>query len=268
MLPASGALPDADRWKSARLGACWLGHATVLLRLNGLTILTDPHFGDRAGPRIGPRRIGRTRSTALPCGLDDLPPIDLVLLSHAHLDHWDRATLKRLAKRHTQAVIPARTRRILPRGFGGVVELPWDSRAEVRGLTVSSLRPRHWGARWLVDRRRGYNAYLLSDAERRVLFAGDTAHTDSFERALGAAPGLDLAIMGIGNYAPWEHQHATPEQVAGMARNLGARRLMPIHHSTFRDTSERIGEPLERLVAAWDGGPIVCPRIGESWIDG
>ncbi len=267
LLPAAGTLPAPADWQASRFAACWLGHATSLLRTGGVTIVTDPHFADHLGVSIGKRRIGRRRSTALPGDIADLPPIDIVLLSHAHFDHWDRATLKRLARPETIAVIPPRTHRLLPKGFGDVVEIGWDQQRHVRGLDITGIKPRHWGARFLVDRRRGYNAYLLESDAKRIVYGGDTALTDAFD-SLGRPPGggVDLAVLGIGSSEPWEHHHATPEQAASMAERMGARRLMPIHHSTFHDRCER-GDPLARLLKVWEVDRIICSRIGESWFD-
>lgn len=265
-LPAAGSIPAADVWEHATFAASWLGHATTLLRTGRTTLLTDPHFDDRVGLRIGRRHIGRQRATALPGGIDDLPPINIVLLSHAHLDHWDRASLRRLARRETIAVIPPRTRRLLPRGFGEIVELGWEHQIDLGSLRLTAMQPRHWGARFLLDRRRGFNSYLIEEGPRRVLFAGDTAHTTAFDRlADGTGAGVDLAVLGIGSYRHYEHHHATPEQAAAMAHRMGARWLMPIHHSTFFDRREPIDEPIQRLRNAWPIDRIVCSRIGESW---
>ena len=277
-----GAIPDRDRWEASRFAACWLGHATALLRLGESTVLTDPVFEDRAGVRIGGRQIGRLRSTALPAHINALPPVDIVLLSHAHFDHWCRASLERLANQRTVAVIPARTRRLLPRGFGHVIELATDDSVDLDGLHITAMRVNHWGARYLIDRRRGCNAYLIElDAARRArtLFAGDTAHTHGFDvlSTTGGSGGLstdsaggrgvDLAILGIGGYR-WERHHCTPEQAAQMARRMGARRIMPIHHGTFRDAHEPIDEPLQRLRAAWEKegtGELVSAEVGCAW---
>lgn len=272
MLPAAGSIPRGDEWQRASLGACWLGHATTLLRVGGaggVTILTDPIFADRAGIRLGKRRIGRMRATALPGGVDDLPPIDIVLLSHAHMDHWDRATLRRLARSETIAVIPRRTRRLLPRGFGEVIEMHWEHSSCVRGVCLTAIQPRHWGARYLIDRGRGYNSYLIDSVAARILFGGDTAHTHAFD-TLGGGPraGVDLAVLGIGNSNEWEHRHASPEQAAAMAARMGARLLMPVHHATFIDRSEEAGEPLNRLLRVWPNDRIVCARVGETWYGG
>ncbi len=266
--PAAGAVPSRDLWNAASFGACWLGQATVLLRLGGLTILTDPHLEERAGVEIAGHRVGRLRSTALPPGAHSLPELNLVLLSHAHLDHWDRSTLLRIAHPRTTVVIPIGTRRLLPSGFGEVIELPWGHEAWTRDMRITAIRPRHWGARFLFDTHRGYNAYLIESAGKRVLFAGDTAHTGAFDYlASGPRSGVDLAILGIGSYDPWEDHHATPEQAAEMARRMGARLLLPVHHSTFRDPTEPIDEPMQRLMAACDPSTIICPRVGDSWFD-
>lgn len=270
--PAAG-LPDRDRWESAGFGACWLGQATCLLRLDGRTILTDPNFSERAGVRLFGRPIGRSRSTALPGGVGELPRVDMVVLSHAHLDHWDKPTLRALADHRTVAVIPRRTRGLLPRGFGKVIEVDWEDAREHEGIVLSAVRPAHWGARYVVDAYRGYNAYVIDSGSgdatrggvRRVVFAGDTAHTGAFDRLSRDVPGVDVVILGIGTYRGWEHRHATPEQAAAMAERMGARLLMPIHHSTFRDPVEPIDEPLERLLSVWSEERVVCARVGESW---
>ncbi len=269
MIEAKGSVPDRDRWESARFGAFWFGQATSMFRIGGMTVLTDPHFGEHAGTPIAGRRLGRRRSTALPGSVEDLPPVDVVLLSHAHMDHWEKGSLERLAGPRVTAVIPRRTRRLLPqrgRGFGGgILELDWDQGEELEGLAVRAVRCKHWGARYVLDVHRGYNAYVLDEDERRLVFAADTAETDAFD----ALDDVDVAAMGIGNYyEPWDRMHATPEQAAAMATRMGARRLMPIHHSTFRDPAEPIGEPLERLRRVWNPERIICARIGEAHLEG
>lgn len=278
---AAAAVAEADRpapesfdlsaWEASDLAACWIGHATCLLRAGGRTILTDPHFGHAAGPRLGRYHVGRRRTTELPMDVDDLPHVDVLLLSHAHFDHWDRPSLARLARRFGSVrhrpltvVVPPRTRRLLPHGFRHVVELGWEREAEVGPLRLGALRPKHWGARWVFDRRRGYNAYVIEAANRRILFGGDTAHTTAFD-VLASRGGVDLAILGIGTYRNWEHLHATPEQAAAMARAMNARLLLPIHHSTFPLDDEPRDEPLERLRCVWNPERLVCTQPGAAW---
>ncbi|MCA9311335.1 MAG: MBL fold metallo-hydrolase [Phycisphaerales bacterium] len=262
MVPAAGPLPHPDFWKRTDLGATWLGQATTIIRLGPLTILTDPVLEERIGIRIGGRTFGRRRSTALPDDLHHLPTPDLVLLTHAHMDHWDRRTLRRLAHPRTTVIVPPRTARLLPRGFGHVHELAWHQAVTLEGVHIEAMRPNHWGARFVFDRRRGYNAYILRHDTATMLFAGDTAHTDAFDHL----DDIDVAVLGIGNsYEPWDRYHATPEQAAAMATAMNARLLMPIHHSTFRDPVEPLDEPLERLRRVWDAERLICARIGETW---
>jgi L-ascorbate metabolism protein UlaG (beta-lactamase superfamily) len=237
----------------------------MLLRVAGLTILTDPHFHETSGPRIAGRPVGRRRSTALPMALEDLPPIDIILLSHAHMDHWDKRSLARLASPDTIAVIPPRTRNLLPnrgRTFGDINEVRWGAEANVRGLRIGAERPRHWGARWALDWWRGFNAYILSTDSSRILFSGDTGETSAFD---GIGP-VDLAILGIGNsYAPWSRFHTNPEQAAAMADRMGAHLIAPVHHATFHDPTEARDEPLDRLRRVWPEHRTVCARVGEGF---
>lgn len=250
------------------LGAVWLGHATVLLRLNGKWVLTDPVFSKRVGLRLGPWTVGPERLAAAPAHPDDLPQIDVVLVSHAHYDHLDRPSLKRLMRKETVVVTAAKTRRLIPRGFGERIELAWDEEVDVGGLTIRALQPSHWGARWAWDRHRGYNSYVMSSASQRVLFAGDSAMTDVFAPLGRDGGGVDLGIFGIGAYDPWIHAHATPEQVWQMAEQAGARYILPMHHSTFRLSNEAVDEPMRRLIAAAgrDHGRIITTAPGELWM--
>lgn len=262
--PAPGGPLDLDRWARSTLGVYWLGHASVLVRVGGVTVLTDPHFQETSGPRIGGRPVGRRRSTALPMTIDELPPIDVIALSHAHMDHWEKRSLHRLARPETAVVIPRRTRGLLPgrgRAFGEIAEVHWGQSVTVHGLEFGAVRPRHWGARWAFDWWRGFNAYTIAGASRRILFAGDTGETDAFD---GIGP-IDLAILGIGNsYEPWARHHMNPEQAAAMAERMGASLVAPVHHATFHDPSEGRDEPLDRLRRVWPQDRIVCARVGEA----
>lgn len=226
-------------------GAAWLGHAAVLLRQASMCVLTDPVFSERIGFRVGGRVIGPRRLIPPPDPAR-LPPIDLILVSHAHFDHLDRPTLAALASSRTIVVTAARTRRLIPRGFRHVIEMDWEEACEIGNVRVRAMEPAHWGARAAIDRRRGYNSYVLESDGARSLFAGDTGETDAFARA---GP-VDLAMLGIGAYDPWEHHHATPEQVWRMFKAMRAERLLPIHHSTFELSDEHMDEPMARLMAA------------------
>lgn len=247
------------------LAAVWLGHASVLLRLGGMNILADPVFSHRIGPRIGPVTMGLSRLCPLPAGRAQLPPIDLILITHAHFDHLDKPTLRSLASRDTTVITARRTKRLIPRGFGRVMEVDWEEEVDLGPLSVGTLRPAHWGARTAVDRRRGFNSYFLHDRANSVLVAGDTAFTDAFDTLAKRCP--TLAAMGIGSYEPWEHAHATPEQAWAMFSAAKARHLLPIHHSTFPLGDEHPAEPMTRLLAAAgdEAHRVIRARPGALW---
>lgn len=247
------------------LAAAWLGHATVLLRLGGLWILTDPVFSRRIGVRIGPVVFGVERQLP-PVDPATLPPIDLVLISHAHFDHLDRPTLRGLLSPKTKVLTADKTAELIPRGFENITELGWNEHIELNGLRIRAIRPEHWGARTVWDRHRGYNSYILESKDERVLFAGDTAYCDAFDRV----GGVDLSIFGIGAYDPWIAKHANPEQVWHMATAAGTQRLLPMHHSTFELSDEPATEPLERLnkIAGGNAKQIVGTGLGTLWAPG
>jgi L-ascorbate metabolism protein UlaG (beta-lactamase superfamily) len=257
--PAAG-VPDL---LPHRLGAVWLGHGSVLLRVGGVNILMDPVFSQRIGLSIGSRTFGLARLQPPPVRPEHLPPIDLVLISHAHFDHLDKPTLRTIASRHTTVVTARRTAKLIPPGFGRVIEMDWNAELRFREIQLTALRPAHWGARTAVDRQRGYNSYLVRSQPHGVLLAGDTAYTEAFDRLQN----LTLAVMGIGSYEPWEHAHATPEQAWRMFLGSGARHLLPVHHSTFPLGDECVDEPMQRLlrVAGERAKAIVHARPGSLW---
>jgi L-ascorbate metabolism protein UlaG (beta-lactamase superfamily) len=263
-VPAAPHRPEPQTWTDDRLTAAWLGHATVLLNFQGTWIVTDPALEPRVGvgrglAKLGPRRLVRPALRAR-----DLPPLDLVLLSHAHMDHTDLGTL--CSMRRDVPVVVQQGNRDLVRRFRRVEELAWGETTEVDGVTVESVEVRHWGARMVTDRHRGYGGYLLRKGDRTVLFAGDTAYTDAFRR-IGERVKVDLAILPIGTYDPWIANHASPEQAWRMFREVGADYLLPVHHSTFRLSREPVGEPIERLLAAAgpEGWRVVAPEVGATW---
>lgn len=264
-------LSDLSPLMTARLGAAWVGHATVLMRLGGQTILTDPVFSSRVGVSVGSVTFGLSRLLPPALDVEHLPQIDLVLLSHAHFDHLDKPSLRRLAAgpaRGATVVTADRTRALIPEGFGEVIQLTWNRSVRVGELRIHALRPVHWGARTAIDRRRGFNAYLVEHGRDRVIFGGDTAYTDAFDRV----GDVDLSILGIGAYQGWDGAHATPEQVWRMFTKHAGKpgsRLLPMHHSTFDMGEPHVREPLQRLVAAAgrQNDRIVCPQVGGVWID-
>jgi L-ascorbate metabolism protein UlaG (beta-lactamase superfamily) len=202
-------------WSDNRITAAWLDHATVLINFFGIKILTDPVLFPRIGVRLPGLTFGPKRLTASALTVRDLPKIDIVLLSHAHFDHFDMRTLHRF-HRSTTAITAHRTSDLLRwTRFRDVSELRWNERKSVSTsagkIDIVAFRVKHWGARTRRDVYRGYNGYVFERNNRRIIFSGDTALSDSFAELRASGP-IDLAIMPIGAYNPWIHSHCTPEQ--------------------------------------------------------
>jgi L-ascorbate metabolism protein UlaG (beta-lactamase superfamily) len=261
--PAAPLKPDLSNWQDQPLAATWLGHATVLLRVRGLTILTDPVLGNRVGIGLGLITGGPRRHVLPALGVRELPPIDVILISHAHYDHLCRPTLVRLPKGTPVVSSFGTSDLIRDLGFRQITELRWGESTTVEGVTFTAQKVRHWGARTFYDDHRGYNAYLIEGGGRRVLYGGDTAYQDYFKEV----DGVDLAVLGIGGYDPFLGSHATPEQAWEMMGHMGAEFLLPMHHSTFRLSHEPTGEPVERLltVAGKEAERIVMTQVGGIW---
>jgi L-ascorbate metabolism protein UlaG (beta-lactamase superfamily) len=263
--------PDPSRWSDNEITVAWLGHATVLINFFGIRVLTDPALASRVGVALSLGTIGPKRFIAPALQIAELPTIDLVLLSHAHMDHMDLSTLRRLPTE--VAVITAKdTSDILTdTRLRHVTELGWNDRTTYRNsrgeLLVESFEVKHWGQRWPSEKARGYNGYLLRRGGKSILFGGDTAYTSNFAEVGSRGP-YEVAIMPIGAYRPWIRNHCTPEQALEMANQAQAKRIVPVHHQTFRLSEEPMTEPIERLQAALESEPerLALRQVGETFV--
>jgi L-ascorbate metabolism protein UlaG (beta-lactamase superfamily) len=231
----------------------WIGHATLLFQLEGVNVLTDPQWSERASPVAfaGPRRV-------TPPGLafEALPPIHVVLISHDHFDHLDVATVKRLAAVH-------RPRFYVPLGYKAwfadagitdVVELDWwESRTE-RGLTLTCVPVQHWTARSFgSENHRLWSGWVVAGGGKRAFFAGDTGYYAPYFQAIGARLGpFDLTAVSIGAYEPpaiMRFTHTTPEESLRVFDDVRGRRFLAMHWGTFDLADEPLDEPPRRLLA-------------------
>jgi L-ascorbate metabolism protein UlaG (beta-lactamase superfamily) len=244
-----------------------VNHSTVLLQQRGLNILTDPIWSERASPVsfAGPRR---RREPGV--RWDDLPAIDIVLLSHNHYDHLDLSTLRRLAERgRAQFVVPIGVGSLLRRkGIGPFEELDWGGRLEVAGAAIHAVPAMHFSARGLFDRNRTlWCGYTIETEGHLVYFAGDTGFGGHFAeiRQRFGAPGL--ALLPIGAYEPrWFMSpiHMTPEEAVRAHEILAAKTSIAIHHGTFQLADEGLDEPKRALLASAPGASFLAPANGES----
>ncbi len=263
ILPAPSR-PQWEQWSDTGVHAAWLGHSTVLLKIDGFTMLTDPVFSERCGIGIGPLTLGLKRLVAPALGIADIPKIDLVILSHAHMDHFDIPSLRKLEGPETTVITARRTTDLLrPRRYKKVLELAWGESAQVGPVRVQAFEVNHWGARVRTDVYRGYNGYLIEAGGRKILFGGDTAMTGSFA-ALKTSKAIDLAIMPIGAYNPWIRYHCNPEQAVQMGDAAGAEIFLPVHHQTFHLSAEPVLEPIERFIKKAGESRVIVHKIGDS----
>lgn len=262
--------PQPQRWLDNRITLAWLGHSTVLLNFYGIRILTDPALGNRIGVSLGLGVIGPKRFVAPALRPRDVRAVDVLLLSHAHMDHMDLPTLGHFA-RDTFTVTAKDTTDVLAgTGLKNLTELSWGNLARYRGakgdLEIQAIEVKHWGERWPSEKPRGYNGYILRREGKAVLFAGDTALTPALPEVKSRGP-FEVALMPIGAYRPWIRNHCTPEQALDMANAAGAKYILPVHHQTFKLSEEPSLEPIERLQAALAHEPerLALSEIGQTF---
>jgi len=237
----------------------YIGHSTFMLRVGGLTILTDPIFSLRCSPVswAGPKRVRRPGVR-----LADLPPIDLILLSHNHYDHMDLPSLRALRGRGDAVVLTAlgNGSRLTRLGFTHVEALDWWGSTQVGKALVTATPARHFSARTLWDRNRSlWSGFMIEAAGRRLLFAGDSGaggHWAEIGKKLGPP---DLALLPIGAYEPrWMMAavHMNPQEAVQAHQALGAQRSIGMHFGTFRLTDEAVDAPVQALSLARDAAKL------------
>ena len=266
--------PPLPGLEGDRMSATFLGHATNLLRLPGLTVLTDPIFSRRASPFswIGPSRV---RPAAL--GIEGLPALDAVLVSHNHYDHLDLPSLKALAAQGVEtAVTPLGNGRLLrSAGFGRVLELDWWESAPLGGGRVTLTPVQHWSSRSPFDRNKAlWGGFRVEGGGRSAFFPGDTGYGPHFKMIRERCGTVELAVLPIGAYEPrWfmASMHMDPYDAVMAHADLGAGASAAMHWGTFRLTDEGIEAPLRRLEAARRDADLPEDRFrvlahGESWV--
>ncbi len=232
-------VPDAA---SHEIGVTWIGHAGFLVQIEGVNVLIDPNWALWHGP------VKRVRHPTLYA--HDLPPIDLVLVTHAHFDHLHLPSLRRIASGQP-IIVPRGVGSLVRRlDFGGVTELDTWGTGHFRDLRITLTPARHWGARMIHDTHRHFGGFLIESECRTVYHCGDSAIFDGFTE-IGKRAAIDVALLPIGAYeAPSGRPvHMSPEEAISAFGMLGARLMVPMHHDTFPLGGEPMHEPAERLLA-------------------
>ncbi|WP_229398030.1 MBL fold metallo-hydrolase [Micromonospora okii] len=258
--------PAAER----QLDIVWYGHASALIEIEGRRVLVDPVWSDRCSPSavVGPRRLH-----APPVGLDELPPVDAILISHDHYDHLDMATVQALTARQSAPFL-------VPLGVGAhldrwgvpahrIVELDWSASHRVNGLTITATAAQHFSGRGL--RRDGtlWSSWVVAGAHRKVFYTGDSGYFDGYAE-IGAEHGpFDATLMQIGAYdVAWPTIHMFPEEAVAAHLDLRGGLLVPVHWATFNLALHDWSEPVDRLWAEAKARDVrlAVPRPGERLV--
>ena len=254
------------------LRAFWIGHASVYVEIDGVRLLLDPVFAERVSPlpAVGPRRFHPP-----PIALADLPPIDAVLISHDHYDHLDMDAVQALARRGARLFVPLGIGAHLERWgipAAQIEELEWWQEGTLKGVKIVCTPTRHYSGRGLTDHSATlWSSWSVLGPQHRFFYSGDTGYSTHFGEVGARFGPFDIAFMKIGAYGPgqsWIDIHMPPEQSVRAFRDLGAKRLFPVHWSTFNLAYHDWDEPIRRTLAEAQrsGVEVVTPRIGE-WVD-
>ncbi len=228
--------PVYPKLSTGQLALTWIGHASFLIQFQDLNVLVDPNFANWLFFLKRLKRAGLK--------LKDLPPIDLVLLTHAHYDHFHKRTLRRLHKPKL-GIMPWGVGELARGlGFGRIVELEWWDTFTHGDWKVTLTPCQHWGARSLRDLHRGFGGFMLEHQGRRIYHAGDTAYFDGFKE-IGRRCPPEIALLPIGAYHPegFRKVHMAPDDALKAFKELRARWLVPMHYGTFKLSFEALDEP-------------------------
>lgn len=251
--------PPPERVGEGRMRVTWINHATLLVQAGNVNILTDPIWSPRCSPV---QFIGPKRHRAAGIRFEDLPPIDVVLLSHNHYDHLDLGTLRRLRATHAPRIVtPLGNAPLLDRhGIRGAMELDWWRSVRMAGIEITCTPAQHFCARALSDRDRTlWGGFMIATPAGNAYFAGDTGWGQHFARIAERFAPIRVAMLPIGAYLPrWfmKPVHIDPAEAVEAHRVLGAQTSIPMHYGTFRLSDEGVDQPLDDLRRALETGGI------------
>lgn len=237
-----------------QMGVTFIGHASFFLQVGGVSVVVDPIFAPWLFVLKRLRRPGLRAA--------DLPPLDAVLVTHAHFDHLHRPSLRALARmsrrkggRAPLLIVPPNVSDLVfDLGYERVLELGWWEEMQLGKLRITATPAKHWGARVIHDMHRGYGGYVLSASGHSVYHSGDTAYFDG-SAEIGERLQPEVALLPIGAYKPdnFRNVHMSPEDALQAFADLGAPRMIPMHYGTFKLSQEPMEEPVERLLIGAEG---------------
>lgn len=238
----------------SQIRASWLSHASVLLEFQGLTVLTDPHFCERAFPV---QWAGPARKVKSPTNVADLPQIDVVVISHNHYDHMDEGTLLDLAKKspNTLFLVPLGVEKTFQSwGIHNVKAMDWWDKKSIRGAEFTFVPAYHWSARTLLDRNTTlWGGWAVKHPRLNFFFSGDTGYSEDFKEIGRRLGPFDFSAIAVGAYEPrWfmKAQHINPDEAVKIHQEVGSKKSIGVHWGTFELTDEPLDQPIGDLAKA------------------
>jgi L-ascorbate metabolism protein UlaG (beta-lactamase superfamily) len=247
-----------------------INHATVLLQVDGVNILTDPIWSKRTSPIsfIGPKRVHRPTIR-----FEDLPPIDIVVVSHNHYDHLDIPTLKKLSNKYSPKILVGLKNGDLLKkeGIENFIEMDWYQTTQFKNLKITFMPNQHWSARGLFDKFETlWGGYIIESTKGEIYFAGDTGYGKFFKEIKKKFPNIILSFLPIGAYEPrWfmKPAHINPKEAVRGHIELGSKHSVGVHFGTFQLTDEGRDEPIKALIKCLKGKNLSfrIPAFGKAY---
>lgn len=224
----------------------WFGHSTLLMRIGGQTVITDPVFGNS----VSPIPITMKRFQPAPAEIDELPPVDVILISHSHYDHLEKDSVQALNSKGNSHFIVSLGMGVLLKKWGvpqeRITELDWWQSTERNGIRYTALPARHDSSRTLTDHNQAlWSSFVIEHSGEKFYFHGDSAQGSHFDKIAEKFNGFDIAFIENGQYSEhWPNNHLFPEQTARYAAQLAPKRFMPIHWGAYAMALHAWNEPL------------------------
>ena len=254
------------------LNVTWLGHSTLLIQMHGMNILVDPVFSDRTSPVSF---VGPSRFSEMPIEVDDLPNIDIVVISHDHYDHLDYSTIKKIDEKVSKYIVPLGIENHLERwgvSSSKIINLAWWEEVDINGLLIGCTPARHYSGRKIID---NYNtlwaSFVFVDEYHKVFESGDTGFDKHFQEIYDKYGEFDLALLDSGQYdVKWRSTHMSPEEAVEAGKILGSKVIMPIHWGAFSLANHPWDDSVQRfsLKAESENMNYITPKIGQTFTYG